>query len=398
MTETNLTGMEIAVVGMAGRFPGAANIDEFWQNLKNGVETTRFYSDSELLDAGIDPQLLKNPAYVKTGGSILENKDYFDASFFGYTPVEAQVLDPQTRIFMETAWKALEDGGYDPGTYDGLIGLYAGSAWHFSWEVQVHLGGAGNALGSFSSWLLANRDNLCTLTSYKLDLKGPVVFLKTTCSTSLVAIHLASQAILNGECHMALAGGVSLTTSGISGYMYQEGMIQSPDGHCRAFDADAKGTISGEGAGVVLLKRLEDAITDRDHIHAIIKGTAINNDGSRKIGYTAPSIAGQADVIREALTVADVDPETIGYVETHGTGTPVGDPIELEALRMAFDSEKKGFCRIGSVKTNIGHLDAAAGIAGFIKTVLTLKHRAIPPSLLFTRPNPKIDFANTPFW
>lgn len=389
--------MEIAVVGMAGRFPGAPNLHEFWQNLKNGVETTCFYSDNELRDAGIEPQLLNNPAFVKTGGSILENKGYFDASFFGYTPMEAQTLDPQTRVFMETAWQTLEDGGYDPASYDGLIGLYAGSAWNFAWEAQVHLGGSGNALGTFSSWLLANRDNLCTLTSYKLGLKGPVIFLKTTCSTALVAIHLACQAILNGECHMALAGGVSLSQNVNPGYLYQDGMIHSPDGHCRAFDAQAMGTIGGEGVGIVLLKRLEDAITDSDIIHAIIKGTAINNDGSRKIGYTAPSIAGQVDVIREALTVAAVDPESISYVETHGTGTPVGDPIEIEALRTAFDSQKKGFCRIGSVKTNIGHLDAAAGIAGFIKTVLALKHHAIPPSLHFQTQNPKIDFENTPF-
>ncbi|MCP5105900.1 MAG: polyketide synthase, partial [bacterium] len=397
MTEENTTGMEIAVIGMAGQFPGAKNIDEFWWNLKNGVESFTLFSDEELLEAGVDSQLMENPNYVKSCGGVLENREYFDAAFFGYKPTEAEVADPQTRIFLQCAWHALEDAAYDPGNYKGLIGLYAGSSNHFRWEALTYASGRIDALGPFAAGLHSDRDYLCSRVSYHLGLNGPAVYVKTACSTSLVAVHLAVQAILNGECDMALAGGVSVTNWGSAGYLYQEGMIVSPDGHCRAFDAKAKGTVGGDGVGVVVLKRLEEALEDQDFIHAVIKGTAVNNDGMRKIGFTAPSIDGQAAVIREALQVADVDPETVTYIETHGTGTPVGDPIEIEALKTAFAAEKKGFCGIGAVKTNIGHLDAAAGIAGLIKTVLALKHRALPPSLLFKTPNPRIDFENSPF-
>ncbi|MFC2145979.1 SDR family NAD(P)-dependent oxidoreductase [Acidobacteriota bacterium] len=398
MTNNNLTGLEIAVIGMWGRFPGAKDLDEFWQNLKNGIETVTFFSEEELIEAGIESDLVMDRGYVKSCGTILDNKDYFDAAFFGYTPVEAETMDPQTRLLLETSWQALEDAGFEPGAYEGLIGLYGGSSWNFHWETRVHLSRRTQPLGEFASWLLYNRDNLCTLISYKLGLKGPSLFVKTTCSTSLTAVHLACQAILNGECEIALAGGVSITNWEKTGYLYQEGMLLSPDGHCRAFAAEAKGTVSGEGVGIVVLKRLVEAIEDNDHIYAVIKGTAINNDGSRKIGYTAPSIPGQADVIREALHVADVEPESITYVETHGTGTPVGDPIEIEALKTAFKIDKKRFCSLGSIKSNIGHLDAAAGIAGLIKTILALKHRSIPPSLHYQVPNSKIDFENSPFY
>ncbi len=370
MSTENITGLEIAVIGMSGRFPAAENIDEFWHNLKAGIESIGFYSDEELIAAGISPDLANDPNYVKTPGSLLDRIEYFDAAFFGYKPVEAELMDPQTRVFLETTWHALEDAGYDPGSYDGLIGLYAGSSWNFSWEVRSFLSGRTAALGEFASGLLFTRDNLCTLVSYNHGLKGPAVFVKTACSTSLAAVHLACQAVLGGECDMALAGGVSVSKFEKSGYLYQEGMINSPDGHCRAFDAGAGGTVGGDGVGVVVLKRLEDALAHRDHIHAVIKGTAANNDGSRKIGYTAPSITGQVEVIREALRAADVDPETVTYIETHGTGTPVGDPIEIEALKTAFNTGKKGYCRIGSLKSNIGHLDAAAGIAGLIKAIL----------------------------
>jgi acyl transferase domain-containing protein len=397
MTTENTTGLEIAVIGMAGQFPGAIDIHQFWRNLKESVESFTFFSDRELIDAGIDPGKIKDPNYIKSCGGVLEDKEYFDAAFFGYKPTEAEVMDPQTRVFLQCAWHALEDAAYDPGSYKGLIGLYAGSSSNFRWEALTFASGAINALGQFTSSLFTQRDFLCTHVSYNLGLKGPGVYLKTTCSTSLVAVHLACQAILNGECDMALAGGVSIITWEKSGYLYQEGMIISPDGHCRAFDAEAKGTVGGEGVGTVVLKRLEEALEDRDHIYAVVKGTAVNNDGTRKIGYTAPSIDGQAGVIREAHRVADVEPGSITYVETHGTGTPVGDPIEIEALKTAFKTNKKGFCRIGSVKTNIGHLDSAAGIAGFIKTVLALKHRQVPPSLHFNTPNPKIDFDNSPF-
>ncbi|MDQ1352316.1 MAG: family NAD(P)-dependent oxidoreductase [Acidobacteriota bacterium] len=397
MTTGNTTGLEIAVIGMAGRFPGAKDIREFWQNLKNGVESFAFFTEQELLDAGVDPELLKDPNYVKSCGGVLENKEYFDAAFFGFKPTEAEIMDPQTRIFLQCTWHALEDAGYDPGSYKGLIGVYAGSSANFRWEALTYASGRVNILGPFTSTLYTHRDYLCTHVSYNLGLKGPSLYVKTACSTSLAAVHLACQAILNGECDMALAGGVSISTWEISGYLYQEGMIVSPDGHNRAFDARAKGTVGGEGAGTVVLKRLEDAIEDNDHIYAVIKGTAVDNDGSRKIGFTAPSIDGQAEVIREALHVANVDPETISYVEAHGTATPVGDPIEIEALKMAFKTKKKGFCAIGSVKTNIGHLDAAAGIAGFIKTILALVNRQIPPSLHYETPNPNIDFENSPF-
>jgi acyl transferase domain-containing protein len=398
MTTDNLTGLEIAVIGMAGRFPGAKNLEEFWQNLENGVESISFFSDQELVNAGINPGQVEHPGYVKSCGSILEDKEYFDAVFFGYKPTEAEVMDPQTRIFLECAWHALEAAGYAPGNDNGLIGLYAGSSANFLWEALTFISGKAELVGEFSWGLLTDKDYLCTVVSYNLGLTGPSVFVKTACSTSLAAVHLACQAILGGECDMALAGGISVINRQKTGYIYQEGMINSADGHCRVFDREAKGTVAGEGVGIVVLKRLDEALDHRDHIYAVIKGTAIDNDGDRKIGYPAPSIQGQADVIREALHVADVDPGSITYVETHGTGTPVGDPIEIEALKAAFKTDKKGFCPIGSIKSNMGHLDAAAGIAGLIKTILALKHRMIPPSLHFQVPNDKIDFDNSPFY
>jgi acyl transferase domain-containing protein len=398
MKTKDLTGLEIAVIGMAGRFPGAKNLEEFWQNLENGVESIPFFSDQELVDAGVNPGQVGLPGYVKSCGSILEDKEYFDAAFFGYKPTEAEVMDPQTRFFLECAWHALEAAGYAPGTYSGLTGLYAGSSANFPWEALTFISGKAELIGEFSWGLLTDKDYLCTVVSYNLGLTGPSVFVKTACSTSLAAVHLACQAILGGECDMALAGGISIINRRRTGYVYQEGMINSADGHCRVFDQEAKGTVGGDGVGIVVLKRLEEALDHRDYILAVIKGTAINNDGTRKIGFTAPSIQGQADVIREALRVADVEPESITYVETHGTGTPVGDPIEIEALKTAFKNDKKGFCPIGSVKSNIGHLDAAAGIAGLIKTILALKHRLIPPSLHYQVPNPKIDFDNSPFY
>ncbi len=392
------TGLEIAVTGMAGRFPGARNIDEFWNNLKNGVESIAFLSDEQLKEAGVSLQLIDNPNYVKTKGGVLEDYDLFDAPFFGHTPKEAEIMDPQIRCFYECVWEALENAGCNPETYDGLIGLYAGASANSEWEGLVLLSGKSRELGGFSASQLTGRDYLSTRISYKLNLKGPSLTVQTACSTSLVALHLACQALLNGECDMALAGGVCITPRENTGYLFQEGMILSPDGHCRAFDAEAGGTVGGSGAGVVVLKNLEDAVADGDYIHAVIKGTAINNDGIRKIGYTAPSIEGQAEVIRMAHQVAGVDPLTIGYVEAHGTGTVLGDPVEIKSLEAAFNTTSKGYCAVGSVKTNIGHLDTAAGIAGFIKTVLALKHRQIPPSLHFKTPNPKIDFKNNPFY
>jgi len=391
------TGLEIAVIGMAGRFPGAKDVEAFWENLKNGVESIAFFSKDELLAAGVSTDLLDTPGYVKCGGGIVEDIEYFDAGYFGYTPIEAELMDPQVRIFHEITWHALENAGYDPFTFDHPIGIYAGASRNISWEAGALLSGKAAIIGDFAAQLLIDRDFLCTRVSYNLNLKGPAVVVKTACSTSLVAIHMACQSILNGECEIALAGGVSITRLRKTGYMYQEGMISSADGHCRAFDENSPGTVGGNGVGVVVLKRLLDARAGNDTIHAVIKGSAINNDGIRKVGFTAPSIEGQCEVIDDALQIAGITPETITCIEAHGTGTPVGDTLEMEALKMVFNTSKKQYCRIGSVKTNVGHLDAAAGVTGFIKTVLALKHRQIPPSLHFNTPNPKIDFENSPF-
>jgi amino acid adenylation domain-containing protein len=392
------TGLEIAVIGMAGRFPGAKNIEAFWDNLENGIESISFLGDDELEE--ISPGLRNNPNFVKTKGGVLEDKEYFDASFFHYTSIEAEYTAPQDRIFHECAWTALEDAGYDPESYNRLIGLYIGISSTAGWETLAGFSSTrdGSEPDSFTSYFLTDRDFLSTLIAYKLNLKGPAFSMNTTCSTSLVAIHLACQGLLSGDCDMALAGGTAVSFEDNKGYIYKEGMIMSPDGHCRAFDANAGGTIGGNGTGVVVLKRLEDAIKDRDNIYAVIKGSAVNNDGNRKVGYTAPSIEGQADVICKAHKMAEVNPGDIGYVETHGTATPLGDVTEVEALKLAFNTNKKHFCGLGSVKTNIGHLDVAAGVAGFIKTVLALKHKLIPPSLHFKTPNPQIDFENSPFY
>ncbi|MBW4431899.1 MAG: SDR family NAD(P)-dependent oxidoreductase [Pelatocladus maniniholoensis HA4357-MV3] len=391
---------EIAIIGMAGRFPGANKIDSFWQNLRSGVESISFFTDEELISAGVDSGLLSNPNYVKANG-ILENIDLFDASFFGFSPREAEITDPQHRLFLESVWEALENAGYNSETYSGQIGLFAGVA--ASSYLLSNLYPNRNLMESEDSYqvLIGNdKDFLPTLVSYKLNLKGPSINIQTACSTSLVAVHLACQSLLNGESDITLAGGITVGAQQKTGYRYQQGGIQSPDGHCRAFDAQAQGTVGGNGLGVVVLKRLEDAIVDGDYIHAVIKGSAVNNDGSLKVGYTAPSVDGQRGVILEALALAGVDPETISYVETHGTGTILGDPIEIKALTQAFhaSTNKKGFCAIGSVKTNVGHLDTAAGVTGLIKTVLALKHKQIPPSLHFEKPNPQIDFANSPFY
>jgi acyl transferase domain-containing protein len=399
--DTGRTGLEIAVMGMAARFPGAADIDEFWNNLKNGVESICFFTHQELQEAGVDPQLLENPDYVKASG-ILANVEYFDAPFFEYTHREAEVMDPQVRIFHEITWKALEDAGYDPQRYTGLIGLYAGAAPNSFWEMQTLLAGLNakvkGSMDVFSTSQLNDKDFLCTRVSYKLDLKGPSFPIYTTCSTSLVAIHLAVQGLLGGECDIAVAGGVKVSYPRARGYLYQKGMVSSPDGHCRAFAAKARGIVGGDGVGVVVLKRLADAVRDRSNIYAIIKGSAINNDGKRKVGFAAPSIKGQLEVIKAALRMGEVNRESISCVEAHGTGTIMGDPVEMEALKMAFNTDKTGFCAVGSVKTNIGHTDAAAGAAGFIKAVLALKYRVIPPSLHFETPNPEIDFENSPFY
>jgi polyketide synthase PksJ len=390
------TGLEIAIIGMAGRFPGASNIYQFWENLKNGRDSISFFSDEELLEAGIDPQLLNNPHYVKAYG-FLENIEYFDAAFFGYTPEEARIMDPQMRLFHECVWEALEDAGYASESVDGLIGLFAGASDSVDWRSKAIMA-AGMTGDLATEGVLSNKEFLSTRISYNLDLKGPSFTLYTACSTSMVAVHLACRSLLSGDCDLAVAGGVSITFLDKRGYLYQEGMMQSADGHCRTFDSRAKGTVFGNGIGVVVLKSIEEAAADRDHIYAVIKGSAINNDGNRKVGYMAPSVTGQRDVITAAHQVAEIEPESIGYIEAHGTATVLGDPIEIKALKEAFNTNKKNFCAIGTVKSNFGHLDCAAGIASFIKTALALYHHLIPPTLNFQEPNPQIDFENSPFY
>ncbi|WP_368929689.1 HAD-IIIC family phosphatase [Bacillus pumilus] len=396
-TTNHYHGAEIAVIGLAGRFPGAKNVDEYWENLKKGKETISFFTEEELRREGTDEALLKNPRFVKAKG-MLDDVDLFDADFFDYTPKEAAMMDPQFRLFHECVWTALEDAGYDPFEYKGQIGLYTGAGINTEWVMRALQGAAqGEDSKTLEAAVLNMRDYLATMISYKLNLKGPSMVVQTACSTSMVSIHLAVQALLSGDCHMAVAGGVSTRLPQKSGYLYQEGMIHSSDGHCRVFDNKADGTVFGDGAGAVILKNLEDAIEDGDHIYAVIKGSSINNDGNRKVGYTAPSTKGQVSAIKTALRMAEVEPETISYIEAHGTGTTLGDPIEIEALKQAFDTNKKGFCRIGSVKSNVGHLNDASGVAGFIKTVLSLKHQVIPPTIHFETPNEKIEFADSPF-
>jgi acyl transferase domain-containing protein len=394
---SNTTGLEIAIIGMSGCFPDAENIDKFWRNLRDGVESIHRFTDEELQKLGVDSALLNDPNYVKVEG-VVKDIDLFDASFFDISPREAEIMDPSLRFFLEHSWKALENAGYSSEVYKKLIGVYAGTSFgsyliniYSNYDIVTSVGDKQIEKGT-------SPDYVTTLTSYKLNLQGPSYAVQTTCSSSLIAVHLACQSLLSGECNIALAGGVSISTA--DGYLYQEGGIESLDGHCRAFDAKAGGTVKGRGLGLVVLKRLEEAIADGDCIHAVIKGSAINNDGSDKVSYTAPSVNGQAKVIRAAQAMAEVEPDTISYIEAHGTGTKLGDPIEIAALTQAFraKTQKKGFCRIGSVKTNIGHLDSTAGVAGLIKTVLALKHKQIPPSLNFEEPSPQIDFANSPFY
>lgn len=390
---------EVAIIGMEGRFPGARNIEEFWENLRGGIHAVSFFSDDEIELVTGDRAELSHPNYVKAGG-VLEDAELFDAAFFGFTPRDAEITDPQQRLFLECAWTALERAGYDPETYEGRIGVYAGAGLNDYLLRVLSNRGRLTLVSNFQAIIGNEKDHLPTQVSYKLNLKGPSLNCQTTCSTSLVAVGLACQSLLDFHCDMALAGGVSIRFPQKEGYLYEESGINSPDGYCRTFDARAQGTVSGNGLGIVVLKRMADAVRDGDYIQAVIKGFAINNDGSEKIGYTAPSLNGQAEVIMEALAMAGVSPEAISYVEAHGTGTALGDPIEIAALTKAFraSTDRRGFCAIGSVKTNIGHLNTAAGVAGLIKTVLALKNEALPPSLHFEQSNPKIDFASSPFY
>lgn len=400
MDESQEPFESIAIVGFAGRFPKANNVNEFWQNLCQGVEGTIFFTDEELLETGIPPDVLSHPDFVKAG-CMIEGIDLFDAAFFGYNPREAEMMDPQQRLFLECAWHALEHAGHDPDNYPGAIAVYAGVTMngYLLHNILANPEAARLADG-FQTIINNDKDFIATRTSYKFNLRGPSFTVQTACSTSLVGVSLACQSLLNYESDMALVGASSLGIPVKAGYFYEEGGVFSPDGYCRAFDAKGKGFIGGDGVAVVVLKRLSDAVTEGNTIYAVIKGAAINNDGANKIGFTAPSIQAQAEVIAMAQAIAGVTPETISYIEAHGTATPLGDPIEIAALNRVFqeNSDAKQYCAIGSVKTNIGHLDVAAGVTGLIKTALSLYHQLIPPSLHFEEANPAIDFENSPFF
>ncbi|NEQ96385.1 MAG: SDR family NAD(P)-dependent oxidoreductase [Cyanothece sp. SIO2G6] len=389
----------IAIIGMAGHFPGANNLEQFWQNLVDGVESITFFDKRDSSELNINPDILDHPDYVGAE-SLLEGVDLFDASFFNFNPKQAEVICPEVRLMLECAWEALENAGYVGDDDPGAVGVFAGS------NVSSYLASVNRSKlitvsrSGLDTYLGNDLNYLSTQVSYHLNLKGPSMMVQTACSTSLVAIHVANQSLLNGECDMALAGAVNVMLPQKRGYLYQEGGIFSPDGHCKAFGAESQGTLPGSGLGLVVLKRLEDALADRDTIRAVIRGSAINNDGATKVGYTAPSVDGQAAVVADALEIADVDPATVTYIEAHGTGTALGDPIEIQSLNDVFraSTQEKGFCGIGSVKSNLGHLGVAAGMPSIIKAVLALEHQLIPPSLHCQQTNPQIDFANSPFY
>ncbi len=394
------TAVEIAVVGMAGRFPKAADIHAFWANLAGGVEGVVAITADDLVKAGKDPTVLAQPDYV-AATFALEDADCFDAPFFGFSPREAEVMDPQIRLVLETAWAALEHAGHDPARYPGRIGVFGGVGRNsYLLNQMVPHPRLREALHEYHMLVGNERDFPTTHVSYRLDLRGPSVDVQTACSTSGVAIHLACQSLRSGDSDMALVGGCKIICPNREGYWYVEGGPLAPEGHIRAFSDDAAGMVRGSGAAMLVLKRLDDARADGDTIYGLIKGSAINNDGANKIGFTAPSVRGQAEVICAALDDAGLTPDDISYVETHGTGTKIGDPIEVAALTRAYrtGTARTGYCAIGSVKTNIGHLDAGATAAGVIKTLLALQHEQLPASLNFRAPNPEIDFATSPFF
>ena len=403
---SSMTPNAIAIVGMAGRFPGAASVSEYWRNLRGGVESIVDLTHDDLVSAGVGEKALTNRSYVRRA-ALMPGIEEFDAAFFGITPQAARMLDPQHRLFLQTAWHALEDAGYDPAGSDATVGVFATSSTsgyllhnlmsHYDPAMVI---GQGASFDMVNLSLSNDKDHLATRVAYQLNLRGPAMSVQTACSSSLVAVHLACQSILNGECEVALAGGSSIRIPHNVGYWYEPGTMVSPTGHCRPFDIRSDGTIFGSGVGAVVLKPLQDALDDGDRIHAVIRGSALNNDGATKMNYAAPTAAGQAEVIAEAHAVAEVDASTISYIESHGTGTPLGDPIEIEGLRQAFsisEEDRPGPCYIGSVKSNIGHLETAAGIAGLIKTILCLEHRALPATLHFTSPNPELHLDRGPF-
>ncbi len=386
---------DIAIIGIAGKFPKSENIEHFWKNLAEGNELVQFYDDADLEKAGVSRDLIRNPEYIKSS-CLIEEPGSFDFSFFGYTKEEAALMDPQIRVLHEQAWKSLEDAGYNPNNYSHKIGSIFSGSDNINWRTYVSLSETQN-VNPFFIRHISNVNSISRLIAYSLNLKGPSYFVDTACSSSLVAVHIACRSLLMKECTMALAGGVSIGSTTRIGYMYEEGSIMSKDGHCKAFDQDSSGTVGGEGVGVVVLKRLADALNDRDHIYAVIRSTSVNNDGNLKVGYTAPSVTGQSDCIGSALKIAEVDPKAVSYVEAHGTGTKLGDAVEIEALNKAYNYDTSHECRIGSLKTNFGHMDAAAGVAGLIKTALSLEKKMLPPSLHFHSQNPDINFKSGPF-
>ena len=389
----------VAIVGMAGRFPGASTVDEFWSNLAAGVESIKFATDEELTKAGVDAATIANQNYIRASSTVRE-PEYFDASFFGFSNRDAELVDPQQRVFLECAFEALEDAGCDPDSFGRPIGVFAGAGMNtYAMTNILSRPDVIESAGAYQVMVGNDKDFLATRVAYKLNLTGPAVGVQTACSTSLVAVQMAFESLLRGECDAALAGGVSIPVPQSPGYMYVPGMILSRDGHCRAFDAESSGTVPGAGAGVVVLKRFADALAEGDHIYAVIKGAAINNDGSGKVGYSAPSVEGQSAVIRRSMDMAGFAPDSVSYIETHGTGTEVGDPIEFTALARVFESasDRKTSCVLGALKTNIGHLDTASGVAGLMKAALAISHRAVPPTLHFTNANPLIDFKSTAF-
>ncbi len=393
-------GSEIAVIGMTCRFPDARDVESLWRNLCNGHEAISFFDQDELERSMLDSGIEQHPDYVKAA-PLLEGADGFDAAFFDYSPKEAEVMDPQQRLFLECAWEALEAAGYDPETYGGLVGVFAGASTDtYVFNLFTNRTAVGGGFDAFQVGLGNDLAFLANRVSYKLNLRGPSFALHTACSTSLVAVHLARQSLLLDECQLAIAGAASMRVPQKTGYLYRQGGVLSPDGHCRPFDAEARGTLFGSGVGVVVLKRLEDALADGDQIHAVLLGSAINNDGAMKASFSAPSVHGQTEVLLDAIADADIDPRSVGYVEAHGTGTNLGDPIEMRALVRAFRrfTDDTNFCAIGSVKSNMGHLDATAGMPGLLKTILALKEGRLPPSLHFNTPNPQIDFEKSPFY
>ncbi len=390
----------IALIGMSGRFPGAPDIETFWHNIAQGVKSIRFFSDEDLLKVGVSEETLRQPGYVRAG-ALLDNIDLFDAEFFGYAPRDAQVTDPQQRLFLECAWEALESAGYSPQRSRGLIGVFAGSGFSTYMLNNLYANPALEGLVDPLQIAIGNdRDALASTVSYKLNLKGPSISVQTFCSTSLVAVHLACQSLLNYECDMALAGGVAIQVPHTGGYVYKEGGIVSPDGECRTFDAQAQGSVMGNGVGVVTLKRLSEALEDGDYIYAILRGSAVNNDGNMRVSYAAPGLDGQTEVIAEAIGQANIPVKSISYIEAHGTATMLGDAVELAAMKKAFalSTHKKQFCALGSVKPNLGHLDRASGVTGLVKTALALRHRLLPPSLNFVSASTDVALEQSPFY